>query len=376
MVVHETGRLPHAGPASGPVACEPCLRRAWLVAALAGHVEHARHDAGRRLPLLLALTDERLMRAVGAWGPELVARYEAFDPDPARAVCEAAGLTVLCRHDRSYPDGLRSLPDAPAVLHVAGRFDRFVDFTRSERCAIGVVGARRASAYGLEVARALGRDLAAAGVPVVSGMALGIDSAAHAGALAAGGPTLAVLAAGPERAYPASKAKLHAAIREHGCVVSEAPPGSRAFKWCFPARNRIIAGLSRLVVVVEAAERSGSLITAELARDAGRDVGAVPGRVTSPQAAGANALLADGAHVVRSAEDALDIACGVGTWRREKTVPGHLAALLAAVGDGCETIDSLAESGLDVTTATTGLVELELLGHVVRAPGGRFVAAA
>jgi DNA processing protein len=231
----------------------------------------------------------------------------------------------------------------------------------------------------MEVARSLGRGLAAADVVVVSGLALGIDSAAHAGAVEVGGPTIAVLAGGADRPYPQSKARLYAAVRRDGCVISEMPPGFGGHKWCFPARNRLIAALARVTVVVEAAERSGSLITAELARDLGRDVGAVPGRVTSPLAAGTNALLKDGAAVVRSAEDALDLACGVGAWRRRAPrdqVPGHLRGLLSAVAEGNETIDALVAGGHGVGEAMAGLAELEVLGHVRRVVGGRFVAAA
>jgi DNA processing protein len=229
------------------------------------------------------------------------------------------------------------------------------------------------------VARSLGRGLAAADVPVVSGMAFGVDSAAHAGALAVRGPTVAVLAAGAERAYPPSKRRLYEAIRANGCVVSELPPGAPTQKWCFPARNRIIAALARLTVVVEAAERSGSLITAELARDLGRDVGAVPGRVTASTAAGANALLHDGAAVIRDAGDALDLACGAGAWHeRDRTaqVPERLRDLLLALGDGRDTVDALVGAGTSTGATLAALAELELLGHVRRGAGGRYVVVA
>ena len=176
---------------------------------------------------------------------------------------------------------------------------------------MAVVGTRRASADGLEVARALGRGLAAAGVTVVSGMALGVDSAAHAGALESSGRTVAVLAGGADVPYPPSKARLHGLIAERGCVVGELPPGFVAMRWCFPARNRIIAALAHMTIVVEAARRSGSLITAEIAIDIGREVGAVPGPVTAWRSAGTNALLRDGATVIRDAADALDVAVGV-----------------------------------------------------------------
>lgn len=365
-----------ASPSAAP--CPACLRRAWLVAALAGRIEYGRRAGAARIPLLLALGDRDLMRAVGA-SPGVARRYEAFSPDEAREAVHRAGLTAVCRHDTRYPAALRELPDAPPVLHVAGDAERFVALTAVDQPAVAVVGARRATGYGGQVARGLGRGLASADVTVVSGMALGVDSAAHEGALEGGGATVAVLAGGAERPYPASKHGLYAAIRARGCVVSEMPPGARAQRWCFPARNRLIAALARLTVVVEGRERSGSLITADFARDLGRDVGAVPGAVTSPLARGPNALLADGAHVIRSAEDALDLACGVGGWQRRGpaagAVPEHLRALHAAVASGLDTPDRLAASGVPVAAALAGLTELELAGHLRRLPGGGYVVA-
>jgi len=366
-----------APPAAGD-PCPACLRRAWLVAALAGRIEYARRTGAARIPLLLALGDRDLMRAAGA-SPGIARSYEAFAPDVARDAVRRARLTAICRHDARYPSALHELPDAPAVLHVAGDVERFLALTADDQPAVAVVGARRATGYGAQVARGLGRGLASADVTVVSGMALGVDSAAHEGALEGGGATLAVLAGGAERPYPASKHGLYVAIRERGSVVSEMPPGTRAQRWCFPARNRLIAALARLTVVVEGRERSGSLITADFARDLGRDVGAVPGAVTSPLARGPNALLADGAHVIRGAEDALDLACGVGGWQRRGPGPGavpeRLRALHAAVASGLDTPDRLAGAGVPVSAALAGLTELELLGHVRRLPGGGYVVA-
>lgn len=374
--VPPAGSPPRGHDDDGLVPCSACLRRTWLVSALVGRIEHARRERGaRRIPLLLALGDEALMRAVGA-GADVVARYRAFDRDEALDAAERARIALVCRHDVRYPAGLRALPDGPAILHVAGSLARFCAMTAADQPGVAVVGARRASTYGLEVARGLGRGLAAADVTVVSGLALGVDSAAHAGALEASGPTVAVLAGGAERPYPPSKRGLYAAIRDRNCVVAELPPGTEARRWCFPARNRLIAALARLTVVVEAMERSGSLITAEFARDLGREVGAVPGHVTSPLADGPNALLADGAHVIRGAEDALDLACGVGEWRGRAAgtarVPEHLAALHEAVAGGVDSAEALAEHGIAITTALAGLAELEVLGLARRTPGGRY----
>jgi DNA processing protein len=359
-------------------ACDACLRRTWLIARLAGHIERERHARSGTLTLLLALEDQELLSALPAT-PDVTPEYEAFQPGRARGAIAAAELAAHCRHDDGYPAALLDLPDPPAIVHVAGDAERFRAAMAADRVSVAVVGARRASDYGLEAARAIGRGLAAAGVTVVSGMALGADSAAHTGALEVGGPTIAVLAGGADRPYPQSKRRLYAAIRRHGCVVAEMPPGFVGFRWSFPARNRLIAALARLTVVVEARERSGSLITAELARDLGRDVAAVPGRVSSPLAAGTNALLKDGAALVRGPEDALDLACGVGAWHerdRADQVPRHLRSLLTAVAEGHETLDALATAGLGVGEAMAGLAELEMLGHVRRAVGGRYLPAA
>jgi DNA processing protein len=316
------------------------------------------------------------MRAVEA-DADVTIRYRCFDRGHALAAIEGARLTGICRHDPRYPEAMRELPDAPAILHVAGSVGRFVELTAVEQPTAAVVGARRASAYGISVGRGLGRGLAAADVTVVSGMALGIDSAAHVGALEVSGPTLAVLAGSADRVYPRSKEHVYRSIRETGCIVSEMPPGAEARRWCFPARNRLIAALARVTVIVEGMERSGSLITAEFARDLGRDVGAVPGQVTSPLAAGPNGLIADGAHLIRAAEDVLDLACGVGQWQRrrpaEESVPLHLRPLHAAVAQGAATAESLTTHGFSVTAALAGLAELELRGFVRRAIGGRYV---
>lgn len=361
---------------SAGAACADCLRRAWLVARLSGAIERA-HERRERLPEVLAAPDAGLL-ATGAseGGGELREEYASFDPAAARERCRAAGVQALCRCDDRYPASLAQLKDRPAVLHVTGELDRFLELVDGDTVAI--VGARRASAYGLEVATALGRGLAAAGVTVLSGMALGIDAAAHAGALEVDGPTVAVLAGGPERAYPASKRRLHERIRATGAVVSEMPPGTGVRRWSFPARNRVIAGLCRAVLVVEAGERSGSLITASLAQEAGREVLAVPGRVTAPQAAGTNALIVDGAPLIRHAQDVFDVLFGAGATSApapESRAPlsPELRELLDAVADGRDSFDALSAAGVDVGAAFAGLGELELLGYVRRVAGGRYV---
>jgi DNA processing protein len=363
---------------STPAACARCLARTWLIARLAGAIEIARHQR-RPLREILALPEERLIEGLGGARASAIAdEFERLEVDPLREAVARSGLEATCRHDSAYPARLLDLDDAPAVLFVAGGMQRLAtlgggDLQHGPR-AVAVVGTRRASPDGVEVARALGRGLAAAGVTVVSGMALGVDSAAHAGALEATRRTVAVLAGGADVPYPPSKAGLHRRIVEDGCVVAELPPGFVALRWCFPARNRIIAALAQMTIVVEAARRSGSLITAEIATDLGREVAAVPGPVTAWRSAGTNALLRDGATLIRDARDALDAAVGVD--RHDAAVlhvEARLRTLLGAVADGHDTLAALTRAPADVAPTLAALTELELLGHLRRAPGGRYV---
>jgi DNA processing protein len=362
-------------------ACDACLRRTWLLARLAGHIEHARHER-RRLHDILALDDEQLLAGVGgSHAPGIASEYERVRPGPLRSAVASAGLAAVCRHDERFPPGLRCDPGGPAVLYVAGRAARLPELVGGSDGdglppAVAIVGARRATPDGAEIARSLARGLAAAGVTVVSGMAIGIDAAAHAGALDACGPTLAVLGGGPDVAYPRAKQWIHRALVERHCVVSEMPPGFRPFKWSFPARNRIIAGLARITVVVEAAERSGSLITADFATQLGRDVAAVPGRVTSLQSRGTNALIVDGATLVRDARDVLDLLFGAGGGAAAFDAAGglepRLRDVLRAIDSGHDTIAALARTPEAAHDAAVALTELELLGLVRRDPGGRY----
>lgn len=359
-------------------ACAACLRRTRLLELLAPHVERARHQ--RRLAQILALDEAELLEAIaGRRRPWFVAGLERFDAEAAKALAARRGLRIVCRHSDHYPARLHEAEDGPAVLHIAGDPGAL---PRGSAPTVAVVGARRASPYGLEVARSLGRGLAAAGLPVVSGMALGIDGAAHAGALEVGGPTIAVLAGGADAPYPRSKASLYRRLLATPgcCVVSEMPPGFVPFKWGFPARNRIIAGLADATIVVEAAERSGSLITAEMAQDTGRMVAAVPGAVTNPMAVGTNALLRDGAALVRGAQDVLDSLLGAGarhvpTGPDPARLPPPLRELLDRLGARPATSAALLGPGDEADSVMAGLVELELLGYARRMPGGAYVRA-
>lgn len=297
---------------SEPGACAPCLRRSWLLSLLGPYLERATSGpAGRRSVGLLALPDEELIEVV-APGKAVKALREmgALDERRLSERLEAARCWAICRHDDRYPVGLRDASDGPWAL--IGRGDRALLDGLGPEAAVTIVGSRRATSYGREVARELGRELATAGLVVVSGLAFGIDACAHRGALDARGRTLAVLGCGPDTAYPAAHRVLWRQVAETGAVVSELPPGSTPWRWSFPARNRVMAALAGMTVVVEAAARSGSLITADLAAELGRDLGAVPGPVTSRASAGPNELLAGGACVVRDGQDVLDAMLGAG----------------------------------------------------------------
>jgi DNA processing protein len=360
-------------------ACDDCLRRTWLVAALAPRLQYV--DGPPAVRAALALPDAELLAALAAneGGARIRAGHRDFDPAAARERCRAAGLAAACRCDATYPPALHDLEASPPVLHTTSL--EGLEAAIAEPAA-AVVGARRASPYGLEVARALGRDLGASGVPVISGLALGVDGAAHAGALAVAGPTLAVLAGGADVPYPSSHAHLYRGIAEGGgAIVSELPPGARAFRWCFPARNRVIAGLAAATVVVEAAPRSGALVTAAVARELGREVGAVPGRVTSSLASGTNALISDGAHLVAGAQIVLDLLYGAGARRvPDRPVPADLdhglRRLLDAVAAGHDTVAAASRHAAGAGDAAVALTRLELLGLLRRTAGGRYVPVA
>jgi DNA processing protein len=365
-------------------ACDGCLSRTALLGRLAPHLERAPRTR-RALRDVLSLTDDALIDALGGTqASRLRADHEAFDPGAARAHAGAAGLAVVCRHGTGYPPLLRDDPAAPAVLHVRGTAE-LADLTGHDPMppppAVAIVGARRATTEALEVARGLGRALSAAGVTVVSGLALGVDSAAHEGALDGGGRTIAVLATGADRIYPRTKTGLGERIAQHGLIVSELPPGTPPFRWAFPARNRIIAGLAQLTLVVEAAERSGSLITADFALQLGREVAAVPGPARSARARGGNLLLRDGAHVVLDAADVLDGLLGLPAGTRPPAPPvaildPRLDEVRAAVLAGRSTAAAIASGPGELTSVLAALSELELLGEVRRTVTGSYVATA
>lgn len=273
---------------------------------------------------------------------------------------------VLAPGEAGYPGCLGDLGE-PRPPRLFGVGDPRLLATLEQDAAVTIVGSRSASVYGLRIAEALARELAVAGVTIVSGMARGIDAAAHRGALAGAGTTIAVLANGPDVIYPAMHRPLYERIAGAGAVVSEYPPETMARKHFFPARNRIMAALGRVVIIVEAAQPSGSLITADVAIRIGRAVGAIPGQLGARNAAGTNELIKDGAHLIRGAQDVLDLLFGVGHPGRARTpaLAPPLGALLELIHNGVSTIDRLVVEGeIEPREAAVALARLELLGLV------------
>ena len=365
---------------SEPGACDDCLRRAWLVGSLSASIERALGArASSRSRELLALGDEELSAAVAIGNPELfLQRSRGRDPARLREAVRGAHAWSCCRHDPVYPVAVGDLSDASAVLF--GRGDPALLSRLGRRAAVTVVGARRPSGYGRELATRLGEELASAGLAVVSGMALGIDSCAHRGALDAGGFTVAVLGSGPDVPHPLRMRGLYEEIVADGLILSELPPGATPRRWTFPARNRIMAALGAMTIVVEARARSGSLITSTIAQDLGREVGAVPGHVGSSPAAGTNNLLRDGAQVIRDGQDVLDSLLGPGAGGRRSgdgprgpSLEPRLAGVLDLVEGGAVTQDAIARSSeLGAGAVAAALTRLELLGLLSCDAAGRY----
>lgn len=288
----------------------------------------------------------------------------------ALAWCEQPGNHILTLADAAYPQALLTAPDPPVLLYVKGRSELL------NRPAFAIVGSRNATKQGEANAEAFAQTLAAAGLTIVSGMAAGCDAAAHRGALKEPASTIAVIGTGCDRIYPARNEALAREIAEQGAIMSEFPLGTPPIATNFPRRNRLIAGLSRGCLVVEAAKQSGSLITARLAAEAGREVFAIPGSIHSPQSKGCHALIKQGAKLAESAQDILE------ELRWEKVVnPASLPPvkeaetdpiLVALGGDPCDLDTLAARTGLAADALLAKLLSLEMDGRIAQLPGGRY----
>jgi DNA processing protein len=303
------------------------------------------------------------------------ARFAAFESrfDAAAELerLRCLGFRFLARSQSAFPPLLRAIHDPPAGLFLRGEADERL----LARPAVAIVGARACSSYGRQIARSLGRELAAAGLVVVSGLARGVDAESHRGALEAGGATVAVLGCGIDRDYPAAHRELAKQIAAGGFVVSEYAPGVEPAPWRFPARNRIVAGLCAATVVVEARERSGALITADFALEEGREVLAVPGEITSALSAGSNALLRLGATPLTSSQDVLESYGIVSPAPAAVDLSDQALAVLEQIREAATGADELARAaGLAAGELAVVLTELELAG-AVREEDGVYRAA-
>ena len=296
--------------------------------------------------------------------------WRAIDEELRRT--REAGVTIVPFNDPGYPARLRMIADPPAVLYMKGAL------AAEDERAVAIVGSRSASDYGRRVARDLARGLASLGFTVVSGMARGIDGTAHESALQAGGRTIAVLGCGVERAYPPEHERLYRRMADGGALISELPVGTRPLAFNFPARNRLISGLSLGVVVVEATEKSGSLITAALALEQGREVFAVPGEVGASRSRGSHRLIRQGAKLVESVDDIVEeiapqlVRGGGGTQARVLPPSAGASArkIFELLQDNSLQVDQLIErSALPAAQVLEILLDLELQGFIRQAPG-------
>lgn len=326
---------------------------------------------------IVAASDDQLSRVEGITAAHIkkLRRAQRETDLPAlRQKCADLNVHVITINDDNYPPLLKEIPGPPAMLFVQG------EITKSDELAVAIVGTRKCTPYGRTVARRLAGDLAQRGFTIVSGLAVGIDGEAHEGTLAAGGRSIAVLACGPDITYPRSHKSLCQQLAESGAVVTEYAFGTRPLRERFPARNRLISGLSLGTVVVEAPAKSGALITARLAGEQGREAFAVPGDINSPTSRGCHALIKDGAQLVEVAEDVVD---GLGILLQavparpeplKVELHGDEEVVYQALSHEPAYIDQIAEGcGLPAAQVTSALMLLEVKGLVRRFPGSTFV---
>lgn len=320
-----------------------------VLAASPESIAQCAHDA-RVAALIAAGPDRRLLEATLEW-------------------IERDGHHLITLADASYPRALLQIHDPPTVLYARGNIERLA------APAIAIVGSRNATPQGIRDAHAFATALSSAGLCIVSGLALGIDSAAHRGGLAGAGSSVAVLGTGAERIYPPRNRALGEELAARGCLLSEFPLGSAPLPGNFPQRNRLISGLARGVLVVEAAVRSGSLITARDALEQGREIFAVPGSIHAPHSKGCHWLIKEGAKLVEQADDVLKELgmAPVGETCRQRPEPRERDPVLAAIGYAAASIDEIAErTGLDAAKLAALLSRLEIEGRVQALAGGRF----
>jgi DNA processing protein len=359
--------------------CHLCARRAWLLDALGVRLDFRARDPAC-LWRLLELADRDLIDAIGGRRrADLHGAYEAWKPaaGPADEVAER-----VCLHHPAYPTILRADALAPRTLSVRCGLGRLNEMLAQK--VVAVVGTRKATDYGMEIARELARGLACAGLTVAGGLGEGIASAVQAGVLEARRKPLCVMVGGVTRCTPAWCAPLYRRVTEEGCAISEQQdlPGARTRSWWQAARDRTLALLAEMTIVVEAGEHPRELACAHVAWTRGRHVAAVPGRVSSPASRGTNGLLMSGARLVRDAQDALDALYGVGARQatEQRIEPAalepRLAEVLEGVGRGEDTVAKLLARGGQPGELALTLAELELRGLLVRGDGGRYVPSA
>ncbi|MBN2023329.1 MAG: DNA-processing protein DprA [Pirellulales bacterium] len=358
--------------------------RFWLISGVGPRTGRALLDCFGSPEAVLAAAPSELRRVPGV-GPKLVEKIvaagDAIDADAEIALYHEHNVTILTESDDDYPSLLREIHDPPGVLFVRGRI------LPRDGLAVAIVGTRHATPYGLRQAEHLAGGLARAGLTIVSGLARGIDAAAHRGALAAGGRTIAVLGSGVLNVYPPEHEGLANDVIASGALVSESPPRAAALGGAFPQRNRLISGLALGAIIVEAAERSGALITARLAMEQGREVFAVPGRVDSRTARGCHRLIRDGATLVETADDVLEqlgplVESTPGDDGRIVRHPAELLLneleqqVLDAIDTDATPIDQIVtQSGLPVPQVLSALSVLEMRRLVRRLSGSTVVRA-
>lgn len=353
--------------------CNLSFKKMQLLIKHFGSASKAYEANGQELSATHLFTSEKCSRI-------LAARVKDY-PEKLRVFCKTNGIAILTTEDSDYPLQLKNIQNPPSVLYVKGALP---DTAR----AVGIVGSRKATSYGLKVAHTFAQDLALAGLTIVSGGARGIDTAAHKGALKADGKTIAVLGCGIDVIYPYENAGIFKQIAGNNAIITEFPPGTGPRSKNFPARNRIISGLSQGILVVEAARKSGAMITAEFAIDEGRDVYCIPGSIFSPTSVGTHSLIKQGAKLVQRPEDILEDFHLLLTREQEKKV--DIPDLFSGMSKDYEFVTTrvlnalnfneaktleeiVADSGLSLNEISSVLLNLQVNGYVAEQIGKRYI---